>query len=389
VRPPSDPSILPPAAKDDPASSQLSHDIALIISDLGSGGSQRVLMQLIEAWGGSGRRLAVITLAEAESDFFRLPAGVTRIALSGVGPSHNRFRGFLANLDRIKRLRAALRRIGAPIAVAFIMPTAVLTLLASRGLHIRVIACERNDPERQNFGHVWMALRRITYRWADAVTANSRGALIPLSKFVPRTKLLYVANSIARPPQGKVTPLAHPTVLSIGRLHPQKAHDVLLRAFSSFTVRYPDWRLAIMGEGSAEANLRALAHELGIASRVEWLGVRQDPYPWLRGAHIFALPSRYEGTPNALLEAMSCGLPCIVSDASPGPLDLIENGITGLVTPVDDHMALATALERVANDKDLARKLGEAAQRRAQEHDSEAALQSWEKAFQRVASQLE
>jgi glycosyltransferase involved in cell wall biosynthesis len=269
------------------------------------------------------------------------------------------------------------------------MPTAVLTLLASRGLDVRIIACERNDPERQFFGRVWTLLRRLTYRWADVVTANSRGALDSLSAFMPSNKLVYVSNPVPSAPRGDAVSIDHPMVLSIGRLHPQKGHDVLLKAFSIFLARHANWRLAIMGEGPAEAGLRALAIELGIANQVDWLGSRPDPYPWLRAARIFALPSRHEGTPNALLEAMSCGLPCIVSDASPGPLELLEDNISGLVVPVEDHAALATAMERLADDARLSWKLGEAARVRVGAHAPDLALQSWEAAIQLACEPLQ
>ena len=98
-------------------------------------------------------------------------------------------------------------------------------------------------------------------------------------------------------------------------------------------------------------------------------------------ATIFALPSRVEGTPNALLEAMSCGLPVIVSDGAPGPLELVQDGKTGLVVPVNDAPALAAALSRLARDGGLRDRLGNAARQRVSEHDLPRALASWETAI--------
>jgi len=175
--------------------------------------------------------------------------------------------------------------------------------------------------------------------------------------------------------------------MSIGRLHRQKAHDVLLKAFSIFCAKHYDWRLAIMGVGSEEMPLRDLAERLKIGERIDWLGQKADPYPWLCASKIFALSSRYEGTPNALLEAMSCGLPCVVSNASHGPLDLIENGITGLVVPVEDHATLAAALDRLATDEKLAVALGAAARKKVQLHAAELILNSWDAALGLKAEQ--
>jgi len=363
------------------------HDVALVISDLRGGGAQRVLVTLAEAWQKVGRRVALITLSDPRDDFFHMPESVTRIVIGGIADSNTMLGGLVANLRRILRLRRALRHARAPVAVAFVMPTAVLTWFAGWGLDLRIVASERNDPSRQSFGPVWDWLRRFTYRRADLVTANSRGALAYLASFVPKNKLVYLANPLPPARSSASVRLEAPTIMSIGRLHRQKAHDVLLKAFSIFCAKHYDWRLAIMGVGSEEMPLRALAERLKIGERIDWLGQKADPYPWLCASKIFALSSRYEGTPNALLEAMSCGLPCVVSNASHGPLDLIENGITGLVVPVEDYATLAAALDRLATDEKLAVALGAAARKKAQLHAAELILNSWDAALGLKAEQ--
>lgn len=356
-------------------------DLALVISDLGSGGAQRVVLHLVEAWHKAGRQITVITLAGPEQDFVRLPDGVRRIAIGGVANSGSLVAGLLANGGRIMRLRRALRQAGAPVAVAFVAQTAVLTELASIGLPVRVVAAERNDPKHQDLGPIWNRLRRFAYRRADLVTANSRGVVEHLADFVPRGRLAFLPNPLPAPPNGTVAPLTAPTVLSIGRLNRQKAHDVLLRGFALFAANRPEWRLAIMGEGPEQSNLRDLASQLGIADRVDWLGRHDDPYPFLRACRLFALASRHEGMPNALLEAMSCALPCIVSDGSPGPLELIHDGINGLVVPVDDVAALTDALERLAADQSLADTLGSQARETVRDHAPGVVVKIWDEAL--------
>jgi glycosyltransferase involved in cell wall biosynthesis len=320
-------------------------------------------------------------LAGPEQDFFRLPESVRRISIGGVANSSSLFAGLLANGGRILRLRSALREAGAPVAVAFVAQTAVLTGLASIGLPLRVVAAERNDPKHQNLGPIWNRLRRFAYRRADLVTANSRGVVEHLADFVPRGRVAFLPNPIPSPPNGNAAPLAGPTILSIGRLNRQKAHDVLLRGFAAFAATRPEWRLAIMGEGPEEASLRELASRLGIVERVDWLGLRDDPYAYLRACRLFALASRHEGTPNALLEAMSCALPCIVSDGSPGPLELVKDGVNGLVVPVDNVAALANALERLAGDRSFADTLGSKARETVKDNAPSAVVKIWDEAL--------
>jgi glycosyltransferase involved in cell wall biosynthesis len=216
------------------------------------------------------------------------------------------------------------------------------------------------------------------------VTANTRGALRDMGEFVEPGKLAFVPNPLAHANGNghahseNPAPSSSPFVLNVARLVADKAHEVLLEAFALLGDDLKEWRLALVGDGRLEGVLRARAGGLGIAGRVDWHGVVSDPYVYYRAARIFALPSRVEGTPNALLEAMSCGLPVVVSNGAPGLLELVEDGVTGLVVPVNDAAALAAAIRRLADDPQLCRRLGEAARARVAEYDLPRALAAWE-----------
>jgi glycosyltransferase involved in cell wall biosynthesis len=141
----------------------------------------------------------------------------------------------------------------------------------------------------------------------------------------------------------------------------------------------PGWRLAIVGDGPLEDELKALATTLGVEDSVDWLGHVADPFPLLRGADFFVMTSRFEGTPNALLEAMACGLPAVVSNASPGPSELVgsDESAAGLTVPVEDAAATAEAIIRLARDQTLRRRLGLAARLRVRTHDADHAIEVW------------
>ncbi|HZU99567.1 MAG TPA: glycosyltransferase family 4 protein [Planctomycetota bacterium] len=161
-------------------------------------------------------------------------------------------------------------------------------------------------------------------------------------------------------PEGPRATLAgfegRPVVLFVGRLDEQKRVGLLVRAFARVIVQAPEARLAVAGSGPALDECRALAQTLGIADRVAFLGARADVEALQRAASVFVLPSVSEGIPNALLEALACGTPCVATDI-PGTRDLVAHEREALLVPVDDVDALAGAIVRLLRDRELSMRL--------------------------------
>ena len=331
-------------------------DIVIFITDLGSGGAQRVACALAKHWISHNRTVSIVTLSEPEHDFFSVPDNVIRKTLGLNTPSSSFAISLIRNFQRIWRLRRVFLELKPAVAIGFIGPAAVLVVAAAIGTNIRTIAAERNDPSRQSFGKIWDVLCYFAYRYADRITVNSTGAHAALSKKFTPDQIMLAPNPIPPVTSGPTPQLAGPTILFVGRLHPQKGVDYLVRAFAALTA--PDWHLLIVGEGTQLANLEAMSEELGIDAQITFTGAVQDPTPYYRSADIFVLPSRYEGTPNALMEAMCHGLPVVISDASSGPLDLVEESDAGIVTSTGDVHALMHALQRLINDSALRKRLG-------------------------------
>ena len=144
----------------------------------------------------------------------------------------------------------------------------------------------------------------------------------------------------------------------IGQLIPRKGVDVLLKAVSRLSV--PNWRLAIVGEGESRARLEMLARSLGLGSRVRFFGFRSDRLSFLRGFDVFILPSRLEGIPRCVMEAMTAGVPVIASDIE-GCRDLVSNEGTGLLFRMDDDLHLARQLARLMEEPGLAGRVAKGA----------------------------
>ncbi|MEW6593824.1 MAG: glycosyltransferase [Thermodesulfobacteriota bacterium] len=339
----------------------------IVIESMGGGGAQQVVASLLRHWTQMGLEVHLITLRPADTDVFDVPQAVRRQVL-GEANSRNFLIALRNNLRRVQALRGALRESGAGVVLSFVTATNVLTILASLWLRCRVIVSERNDPRLQKIPWVWKLLRRVVYPLADFVTANSRAAVATLAEMGVSKRLTWVPNPLRHPNScdaAKREDGSH-VMLAVGRLHHQKGYDILLKAFCVAVPAMAGWRLRILGAGALESELRVLSDQLGIGGRVDFLGYLPDPFPYYKAADLFVMASRYEGSPNALWEAMSCGVPAIVSSNIAGALEIMEHGKSGWIFPCDDVDALAAAMRELAGRHDLRIRLGRAGQQAVQ-----------------------
>ncbi len=203
----------------------------------------------------------------------------------------------------------------------------------------------------------------VSLPFFDAIVAVSDGVRRSLlAAGVPPERVAAVPNGIEPPPPRDAPPPGPPVFLTVARLSAQKGHAALLRAAPAVLVGAPDARFRLVGAGPLGNQLRALAAELGIGHAVDFLGPRDDVPELLCNATAFVLPSRFEGLPLALLEAMGRGLPVVATDVC-GSADAVEDGRTGLLVPGRNPLALAAAMLRVIDDPDAARAMGARARR--------------------------
>lgn len=200
------------------------------------------------------------------------------------------------------------------------------------------------------------------YRTCDHLIGNTpdiRRYLV--AQGTPEGRAHYLPNfaeeesATALDRRARETPVDAPLLVALGRLHENKAFDVLLDALATV----PGACLWLAGEGPLRAELEAQARSLGIAGRVRFLGWQDDPRPAIAAADIVVVPSRHEPLGNVILEAWAQSKP-VVAAASAGPKHLIEPGKTGELVGVDDAQALAAALAGLIDAPDRCRALGEA-----------------------------
>ena len=220
-----------------------------------------------------------------------------------------------------------------------------------------------------------IALQRAAYSCAHAVIANSRAAFNRLRlEGVAAKRITVIPNGVdvdrfratrdGSPGTGDAGyPRRRRRVLMVANLRRGKGHDTLIDAVPSVLRRFPDATFSFAGGGPERARLTSHAAKRGVADALAWLGHRDDVETLAAAADIFVLPSRSEAFPNALLEAMSAGLPAIATRVGGIP-EIVDDGRTGLLVRRDDPADLADALCRLMSDEQLAAALGAAARQR-------------------------
>lgn len=356
-----------------------------VVASLGAGGAERVMVELCGAWAARGDTVTLLTLDDAQNDFYPVPLGVTRRALALASRSQSTSDALRANALRARMLRAAVRTARPDVIVSFTDRTNVLSLLAARGLGIPIIVSERIDPRHHDIGRAWTILRRLIYPSASALVVQTEAVRLWADDVVTSARVAVIPNPL-RPVS--ITPIPagerECEIVALGRLVSQKGFDVLIRAFAMLADDYPAWRLTIVGEGPERPVLQTLVDTFGLADRIDLPGRMSDPSPRVAAAAIFALSSRYEGFPNALLEAMSHGCACVATRCDSGPAELIIDGQSGRLVPVADVLAMAESLADLMDDGALRSRLGRQAECAVERFAMSTVLSAWDRVFTMV-----
>ena len=203
-------------------------------------------------------------------------------------------------------------------------------------------------------------LSKYLYRFADEIIVASEGSKVDAATVLGMSidAMRVIHNPVVTPRlvERANAPVDHPwfaddvpVVLSVGRLHPHKNYEALVRAFERVQA-VEDARLVIVGDGEQRDQLTSLVGELGLEDVVSLPGSKTNPYPYMRQASVFALSSMTEALPLALIEAMACGCPVVATDCSSGPVDILDGGRVGPLVPVNDLDALADAILETLRD---------------------------------------
>lgn len=333
----------------------------LFISSLSSGGAERVTTNLANHWADVGWKITVVTLSDGTNDFYVLSPNVQRIKLGLLKESPNPLCAMKNNLRRVLALRRVLRQVKPDVALSMMDSSNINLALASFGLRdLVIIGSERIHPPQSPLGKIWETLRRYSYARLNTVVALTEESANWLRRFTYAKKVVVIPNVASYPMSSQQPQVAPPAeengtrlLLAVGRLSEQKGFDILIAAFQQLATQFPNWQLAILGEGSLRNELAAQITFAGMNGRILLPGRVGNVGDWYAAADLYVMTSRFEGFPNTLAEAMAHGLTAVSVDCDTGPRDIIRHEVDGLLVQNGDNTALVAALARLMGDESL------------------------------------
>ena len=253
----------------------------------------------------------------------------------------------------------------------------LLVCISSLFLNIKCVISERNAPKQVNISKLNRFLRFIFYRFANGYIFQTEGAKSYYSKKIQQRSI--VIHNPVKPDLPYKSNVGNKEIIAIGRLNIQKNYPVLFRAFAEVHKKHTDYILRIFGEGSEKEKLETLSKKLGIDCAVKFEGFSLDIHEKIKDSQIFVMTSNFEGMPNALIEAMAMGFPCIATDCpSGGPAELIRDGENGLLVPVGDEFAIANRICELIDNPDLRESLSEKAVCIRKTHAISEIMEKWQ-----------
>ena len=347
--------------------------LALIAYLHGNGGAERQITMLANEMSKRGHEVHFLIIAEYSK---RYPIS-ERVIIHDLTKYDGSF--LTPILGRFYALRNVYKTIKPDITIHFNVQSAYLTVALPKRIYGKAIYSERGDPYDDEYSGLLRHLRDWMVKKVDGLVFQSEGA----RDFFPAhiiKKSIIIHNSVAVPvDRYPISSSRKKVITSAGRLHPQKNYLLLIKAFIKISEDYPDYQLIIYGDGELRNDLQKYINAQDMIDRITLAPACVDLWDRIVDASLFVLSSDFEGMPNALMEAMALGVPCVSTDCRPGGArTLINNGINGFVVPCGDVDALAEKMSFVLSHPEVSQKISQGGRKIAYTHDVDNTYDKWE-----------
>lgn len=325
--------------------------VIFVVASMTGGGTERVISILANLWSKKGYKVSILMTAQNEVDY-ELEKDIELVCVGGRSGG-----SIFKRLERIKKMRAFFKAAPDAVICAMGVETNLFTVLATIGLKNRVLISERNDPNQCGY----KVLRDFLYGMADCLVCQTKDAMHCFPERVQKKSVVIPNPMNPQIPQPYIGE-RRKVVSAVGRLTPQKNYDLLLESFQIVHEAFPEHELHIYGKGELEESLKEKTKTLGLSDKVKFMGFVNNAIAEIMEDAVYVLSSDYEGVSNSLAEAMTVGLPVVSTDCPIGGSAMcIENGVNGLLVPIQDKEALAEGIVSLLKDEKKAASIGQAA----------------------------
>lgn len=326
--------------------------IAFVIGSLSFSGAEKVLSIISEELQKMGNEIHVILLQKERGSTGSENGLITHGAKAS---DSNRFKRLFS---RWSAIRSTVDDIDPDIVVSFGSVCNVNTIVSMLGKKIPLVVCERNDPNYDPRKHSEKQIRRILYPFADGYVFQTDR----IKEYFPvsiQKKAAVIPNPVVDSGKRWSLQSASKKIISIARLDDiQKDQSSMIKAYAKFSINHPDYTLELYGDGPDKDKYLELIQKMGMDGKIILPGKTNDPTNELVESEIFLLTSIFEGMPNALMEAMSVGIPSISTDCGGGGAhDLAEKYGACMLVSCGNVEEIADALSRLADDDELKQEL--------------------------------
>lgn len=354
-----------------------SKKIMFYISSLAKAGAQRVILNLTESLLSKGHQVTIVTTAVVGNEY-ELPKGAVRIIsdIQGEEITSNR----IVNLkNRFSKLRNIWKKERPDVIVSFIGKNNFMAILTSLGLSIPVVTSVRGEPKEEFYSSMMELLAKTLMGLSTGIVLQTPDAKKYFPKWIQKKAVILENPLNPEFIEEYYDGERKPEIVSVGRIDSNKNQKLIIDAFYQIADEFPEVKLILYGDGEDREKLLQYVQESPYSGRIYLPGAISDVKERIKKAKVFVLSSNTEGMPNALMEAMALGIPCVSTDCPcGGPKMLMEGKENGILVPVGNSEKMAEAMGTILQDDVLWDKYSKNAYQVTKSLNPETVNRKWE-----------